>query len=440
MNEEPYLTDNINRLLFQLALETRELSQKKNDINQQIKGCRDDIAENKSSIGAIQENLKKLEEQAGVAQSTVKKNKENAKTMKVTNKLLFQYEQTLKTELESRKANYNNDLEVFEERISSNRKTLQSHKDYYHQNPLAQKLLARQSEKEKIEDRIKAWDDQIMTKQKELEHLTDSTVSSFSTEELPDSAFGEQPTMEQGEELEHQANKDSVSSIIDISSIRLDQTANEDETSGNTTAEEIHEQNNAQDPPACFASPEKANEKIWSYHQEQQLSGSGADDVPEDEMGAEDESRGPTEEKASAEEDRQETFQDVTPQPFLEKTTVLSTPAFQFNFSPSSSPHQGTSDTKSPAFMFSLNSNVSSSSFSGFGFDMGSSQEEDSSFTFTDSIFSEKKAVEAKPSSGPEFLFNEPEQSEGFQFAFNTTNPQSASKQNEDEFPFSFNF
>lgn len=42
--------------------------------------CRDDIAETKSNIGTIQENLKKLDEQGSVRQSTVKKNKENAKT------------------------------------------------------------------------------------------------------------------------------------------------------------------------------------------------------------------------------------------------------------------------------------------------------------------------------------------------------------------------
>lgn len=65
--------------------------------------------------------------------------------------------------------------EVFEERISSYRKALQSFKEYYHQSPLAQKLLTLQAENEKIESRIKAWDDQIMTKQKELEHLTGNT-------------------------------------------------------------------------------------------------------------------------------------------------------------------------------------------------------------------------------------------------------------------------
>lgn len=47
-----------------------------------------------------------------------------------------------------------------------------------------------------------------------------------------------------------------------------------------------------------------------------------------------------------------------------------------FSFSPGGSPHRGTADTKSPAFPFSLNSDSSSPGFSGFGFDMDSSQDE----------------------------------------------------------------
>ncbi|XP_037832075.1 uncharacterized protein LOC108240771 isoform X2 [Kryptolebias marmoratus] len=410
MNEEQHSLHNIDSLVFQLALQTRELYQKKNEIKQQIKVCRDGIAEKKSYIGTIQENIKKLEEQVGVTQSAVMKNKENAKT------------------------------EVYEERISSFRKTLQSFKESYHQNPLAQKFLALQAEKEQLESRIKAWDDQIMTKQKELEHLTYPTVNSFSTEELPDSAFVEQATVEQ-EEPEHQTKDGRDSSIIDISSIHLNQTANEDETSVKSNAEEIHEQNNVQDPPAWSGQQQSQSDEIHSEAQDeetskedQELVVSGVGDVLMENGAAAEE------EKAPDEEDHQEvtvlpqtSSQGVDPQ----STLVPSTPAFPFNFSPTSSPHRGTSDTKSPAFLFS---SVSTSGFSEFGFDMGSSQEEDSSFAFPGSFFNEKKAAEAKPSSCPEFLFNQPEQNEDFQFAFAAKSPRSASKENRDEFSFSFNF
>ena len=62
--------------------------------------------------------------------------------------------------------------EIYEERISSYRNIFQSQKDHYCQNPLAQKLLTLQAEKEEIEFRIKACDDQITMKQMELENLT----------------------------------------------------------------------------------------------------------------------------------------------------------------------------------------------------------------------------------------------------------------------------
>lgn len=62
--------------------------------------------------------------------------------------------------------------EVYEERIASYRKIFRSHKEYYCQNPLAQKLLMLQAEKEEIESRIKACDDEITVKQKELDDFT----------------------------------------------------------------------------------------------------------------------------------------------------------------------------------------------------------------------------------------------------------------------------
>ncbi|XP_061579651.1 protein SIX6OS1 [Cololabis saira] len=154
------------------------------------------------------------------------------------------------------------------------------------------------------------------------------------------------------------------------------------------------------------------------------------------------------EEEAAAEEDNQRgtTFsqplsQESNPHSVAGKTiAVPSTPTFSFSFSPSSSPYQGTPGTKSPAFLFSLNSNVSTPGFTGFGFDANSSQEEDSSFAFASSLFHEKKATE-KPSSCPEFLFGQTEPNEDFSFPFTAKSPHSGGKENtKDDLPFSFNF
>lgn len=65
---------------------------------------------------------------------------------------------------------------LYEERLASYRKTFESHREVYCQNPLAQKLLTLQAEKEEIESRIKACDDEITVKQKELDHLTGNRV------------------------------------------------------------------------------------------------------------------------------------------------------------------------------------------------------------------------------------------------------------------------
>ncbi|XP_044221490.1 protein SIX6OS1 isoform X1 [Thunnus albacares] len=482
MNDQ-FSLSKIDSFLFQLVLQTRELSQKKNEINQQITVCRADIAKRRSYIETVQTSIKKLEEEIRVKQSTGNHNKANAKSMKATNSLLLQYEHTLKAELESAKASYNQDMEIYEERISRYRTIFQSHKDHYCQNPLAQKLLMLHAEKEEIEFRIKACDDQITMKQMELENLTGPAINSSSTETLPDSVSGQQPVTEPEEDLDPQTEDDNDSSI-DISSLHLNQTKiwqNGDTTAVEANAEEVHDENKAQDALTCSNSPEKASNEqyMWSYQQpdeqsrpdemqaeeQEQETGPGkqvlsttfrlnlksekrsaiseVEEAVEEEM---EERVAAEEEQAPSKEDNerltafcQSSSQEIQSSPATVKT-VPSTSTFPFNISPGCSPHQGTSDTKSPAFLFALNSGPSTPGFSGFGFDMGSSQEEDSSFPFTSSFFSEKKMMESK-SSGPDFLFDQPEQSEDFQFTFSSKSPQTTNRENtSDEFPFSFNF
>lgn len=457
--------DNIDQLLFHLALQTRELSQKKNEINQQIKVSRANIAEKKSYIEAINRNIEQLEEEISVKQSTVTRNKAHAKRMKATNGLLLQYEQTLKAELEKRKANYNHDTEVFQERIASYRKIFQEHKEYYLQNPVAEKLLVLKAEKEEIECRIKAWDEQITMKQKELDHLTGPVVTSFSTEKLPDSAFGLQPVTEQENGFDHQAARDREPSI-DISSLHLNQTTSGHKTSDEeVNADEIHEEN-IQDLPTCSTSPEKGSKELWSsqqfcdqnhpedMHNEEQEEETSqehqeklpgvfyAEEIFESEMekGAATHEEQPPRDKDDEElaTSSQPPSQETDPQSKI--TIASSTPTFSFNFSPASSKDQGSSETKSPAFLFSLNSDPNTPGFPGFGFDVGSSQEEDF-FGFTGSLFTEKNTAESKSSFSPQFLFDQPETCEDFQFAFATKSPQSAKKENSgNDFPFSFNF
>nr|XP_019945296.1 PREDICTED: uncharacterized protein LOC109631140 [Paralichthys olivaceus] len=258
----------IDGLLCQSALQTRELSQKKNEFIQRIKVCRDDIAERGSYIGTLHRDIRKLEEETRVKQSTVMHNKANTKSMKATNILLLQYEQTLKAELESSKTSFKHEMEVYEERIARYRKIFQSHQEYYFQNPMAQKLLRLQAEKEEIEYRIKACDDQITTKQAELDHLTGPAVTASSTGTIPDSVSGQQPV----EEAENQIDPQTLDcdSANDSFCLHLNQTKllqNEHKVSVESSAADIPEQQKVQGTAACSTYPEEAGIELWSHKQ-----------------------------------------------------------------------------------------------------------------------------------------------------------------------------
>ncbi|XP_029967138.1 uncharacterized protein LOC115402754 isoform X2 [Salarias fasciatus] len=449
------------RTMKSKALRTQELSQKKNELSQHIKVCRATIAEKKLYIETTQKEIKRLDEEISVKQNSDKHNKETAKCLRALNTLLLQYENTLKAELESKKASYCNDKDVYEERIASYRATFQSHKEYYLQNPLAQKLLMAQAEKEEIECRLKICDDQITMKQIELDRLTDPKVACCSTEDLPDSVYVQQPTTEQEEQLDVQEKVDCDMSI-DLTSLKLDQSRN-----GQANSEEIPDENPLQDQASDPASQTSCTE-LWSspqsdeqsqsaerhFEDQDQIASQLKDNLEQQstvsyDQEAVEKQSGATGEEPAHSKDRSEEpavfpstpSQETNVHSFLAKMTpVSSTSTSPLNLSPSSSPRQGTSETKSPYFLFSSNSNPSTPGFAGFGFEQGSSQEE-SPFAFTGSLFTEKKTTESKSPGCPEFLFGQPEQSEDFQFDFASESPQAAKKgDSRQDFPFSFNF
>ncbi|XP_041663400.1 protein SIX6OS1 [Cheilinus undulatus] len=465
--DDQYSFNNIDNLLFQCALQTRELTQKKNELNQQIKVFRDDIAERKSYIQTIQSKTQKLEEKIMALQSTLMHNKACAKSIKTTNSLLGQYEQSLKEELASRKVSYDNDTKVFEEKIADCKKKFQSYKDFYCQSPLAQKLLALQAENEEIESRIKACDDQISVKQKELDNLRGPGAHSSAAENLSDSTPEQQPLPLPEKQPYPQTEEDSGPSI-DISSLHLNQTKDDENTSVDANDEEIFEERKVQDTPTHSFVPEEETTRVLSRqqlkeqrwpdekHTEEKTQETGPEDqVMESESAVSDKEdaemeagdaresvKSPSQENEGPAASSQLSTQQTNPQssPATVKMTPA-TPNFSFNFSPASSPHHGTSDTKSPPFLFSLNADPSTPGFTGFGFDAGSSQDEDSSFAFTEPIFNEKKTSEPKASDSSDFLFGQQDQSEDFQFAFSAKSPGPTKKDSTaDEFPFSFNF
>ncbi|XP_051565504.1 uncharacterized protein LOC127447609 [Myxocyprinus asiaticus] len=178
----------LDNLLLQLGIETRELAQRKDDLKQQIQSCESNIEEKKDYINTTQKTIRTLDEEIQAKQNTVKFIKENAKNLQHTGDLLLQYEKTLETELKKRQDRYNDDMKMFQERIDSYMNVFQQYKDRYCLNSLAQKLLKIQAENEEIERRIRVTEGQIMEKERELTaalgeddplSLTDGAESSY---------------------------------------------------------------------------------------------------------------------------------------------------------------------------------------------------------------------------------------------------------------------
>ncbi|XP_045563860.1 uncharacterized protein isoform X1 [Salmo salar] len=447
----------MDSLLLQLALQTRDIAQKRDQINQQIQIGKANVADKKSYIKGIQENVRKLEEESHHKQNIVKHLKGNTKSLKGTNSLLLQYEKTLQAELERRRDNCNEDMKVYQERMECYRKVFQQHRESYCQNPLAKQLLMIQSEKEELESRIKACEDQITAK----ENLLGQTLSI----ENPSESISGLLTAAESHRQSPPQTEDDHQPPLDISSLHLSQEGREKRGEG---IEEHLEK--------TFAHPPSQGEThcdLWSYpeamdeiHSSAQEEGSlleeqkerlntsstaGMEEVKE--RGTEGGEEQPTPLITEEEEKNEGMGAAFSPQTPARMKAVSSTPTFSLNSSHGGSPSRLDGSTgKSPAFLFSMSSAPSPTApdFSGFhcGFELGSGQEEEPPFPFSSSYFSsEKKPSGSKSPSG--FLFARPqsEKSEdGFEFPFGSKSPGRPSTSREkgsgagDSFPFSFNF
>uniref|UniRef100_A0AAV2K3R2 Uncharacterized protein n=1 Tax=Knipowitschia caucasica TaxID=637954 RepID=A0AAV2K3R2_KNICA len=437
------LLKNIDSLLFQCALQTREVSQKKNEINQQIEVYRNYIAKAKSTIETTKTSIKSLEEEIKTKQNTLAQNEAVSKSMKTTSTLVLHYDQTLRTELENRRAMYNRDKEEYEKRIASYKSTLQSYKEYYYKNPLAQKLLGLQAENREIETNIKCYDDLLALKQSELDNLTVVNTSS------PEKSL-------ESEKLENELETEPAEDASPVSPQSEEHPILAEKASGGHVEEEQSAST------ACLPAELTAtmDSQQMDEHQEEAETGisetgphspallllqekNAAQENQEIELAMEFEmDEGPEEEQAAnQEEDETMTSLSQTSSQGANQTNTSPTrtkpdPATPtFPFTPSQSP-QISDTSKSPAFPFNIHSEPSTPGFFGFG-----AQDEDPASPFSSSFFEEKKTAESK--SSMEFLFNQPEPSEDFQFAFNTKSPESGGRSKDKakgDFPFSFNF
>ncbi|KAL6484447.1 hypothetical protein MHYP_G00064920 [Metynnis hypsauchen] len=457
MADQTELTS-LDSLLLQLALDTRELSQKKDSLKRQIEICKSNIQEKKNYIDTAQKSLKKLEDEILQKHNTVKCYKENVKSLRGTSNLLLQYEKTLESELERRTDSCNQDMKVFQERIENYKAVFQQYKEEYCKNPLAKKLLSIQAENEDIEKRIRAKEEQITAIEKELKDLQggqdtcDSSKTPIESEEqqaLPsESSFQPEADTASHRALRPQGTEtEQADAQIEMKEKATENNHDQADGCDESNASQVgavgstvwtkHEMRCEQIQVA-----EQKQEEQTSDMQDCNMNTSTGSDVMEEMMKVMEVEDQQETERAAKEEGINEGTAPSSP---TRMTEVLSPPTFSLNSSPSASPgHKESSEA--PAFVFSLNSGPSTPGFSGFGcgFDVGSSQNEESPFTFTSPYFTNKKSPETKL---PGFLFDELENhpEEVFPFSFSSKSPQPSSSTQEpgetgDTFPFSFTF
>ncbi|KAI2660919.1 Protein SIX6OS1 [Labeo rohita] len=408
------------------------------------------IQEKKDYISTTHNIINKLNEEIQQKQNTLKFIKENTKNLQRTGHLLLQYEKTLEAELEKRQDSYNQDMKIFQERIESYKNVFQQYKDRYCQNSLAQKLLKIQAENEEIERRIRATEEQILEKERELmaalgedEPVTDAADSKCKDSDAP--------------QTEKNESFDEMDPHQDTIMQRAEEYADEHMVAEDPSEENEDKiaENESQTDSFCNGLWTKT-ETEEDQMQEGDLKQSEEVNEPDGNMSVSCASELMVEMSEEEEEDRLEATtadaQEDTaseggicppPSPAILKA-MPTTPTFSLNNSPSSSPgRQEISDTKSPAFVFSVNSGPSTPAFSKLGCDFAA--EEASPFTFTSSYFSDKKS----PGSAPKFsgfLFDEAEShQEEFSFSFGTESPRQISSTQDtagsaDSFPFSFSF
>ncbi|XP_042587841.1 eukaryotic translation initiation factor 5B isoform X2 [Cyprinus carpio] len=442
---EEQTVNQLDNLLLQLGIETRELAQKKDDLKQQIQICESNIQEKKDYISTTHKSLSRLSEEVQQKQNTLRFIKENTKNLQRTGHLLLQYEKTLEAELEKRRDGYNQDVKIFQERMESYRNVFQQYKDRYCQNSLAQKLLKIQAENEEIERRIRATEEQILEKETMLmaalgedEPVTDAADSKCQDNDVPQTenreSFDEMdpyqdPIMQRPEEYADEGPSEENKDKTAESESQTDTFHHGLWTKAETGEDQMQEGDQKQS--------EEANEL------EGNMNVSCASELMV-EISEEEEEERLEVTTADAQEDTVNE-RGLCPPPSPARIKAMpTTPTFSLNNSPSSSPgRQEISDTKSPAFVFSMNSGPSTPAFSKLGCDFAA--EEASPFTFTSSYFSDRKSPGLAPKfSG--FLFDEAEsRQEEFSFSFGTVSPQQNSSTQDtagsaDSFPFSFSF
>ncbi|XP_066544784.1 protein SIX6OS1 isoform X2 [Amia ocellicauda] len=457
------------------------------------------ISEKKTHLQEIKKKIDTFDEELIHRGKLVKHYKDNIKSMKATNCILLQYEKTLQAELERYQVNTNEDTKMYQERTESYKEVFQQHKARYCQNPLAQQLLQKQSERDEIEQRLRTIDQQIAERERELQALRGSppTASQYASQFAPMNLSTAGVQTETDSKCEDDSQLEAAISTMEVthqqSTASVEQ---EDGKAGNAEELEIEEKEANEKHreehvlpgsslPLVGLNKMRTNSEmhgqLMNTNQEQALHQSvlqethsfinvaiqeqrpeagtkqehhphlpgnaESDDLQESGAGVEEPAL-PYTQQGEKKEDRPPPFSSTPP---ARMKISASTPTFTLK---SSSDPEG---SHSPAFVFSMSPGPQEasalSSFSGFDCDVfgtGSSHEQDNPFSFSSSYFGEKNKKSTSTSGCKQsgFLFEQLEsggEEEEFQFSFPSKSSTHNSHRKEqgsgdDPFSFSLNF
>nr|XP_015214618.1 PREDICTED: hyaluronan mediated motility receptor-like isoform X4 [Lepisosteus oculatus] len=390
MEEEQNPLTNLSKLLLQLAFQTQGLAQRKDETQQMIQIYSREIAEEKLHIQEIKKKIEKLEEELIHRQKLVKQYKHNSKSFKASNSVLLRYMKSLQAELERRQAGIEQDIASMKQSSAEAQGQMES---YGEENRHVEASLF--SQQKKLQN--------MMTDEKKDENREKDEAKE--TEEDVTDEKSKEKSMPPGSPLALvDTNNNSMRKYSEIKGQFI------------SGCEELQVETKTQEDQLQLLSGNKWNETNEKEQTEEEL----------------------IHFCTNQNEKEDETIYPQTPPARMKASS--STPTFTLQ-SPICS---GDPESKSPGFLFSLNSNAQeAATFPEFNCDVfgtRSSHEEGNPFSFTSSYFSEKETKTALPydNKEPGFLFDpmeRGEEEEKFEFSFSSKSPVGCG----DAFPFLFN-
>ncbi|XP_039612204.1 uncharacterized protein LOC120531139 isoform X2 [Polypterus senegalus] len=175
MDDEYLRLEDTDKLLLQLAFQIHEVMTCKDKEKQKIEILSSSVAEKKNYIKELKTKLEILDQEIGERQKCLAHYKDDYKSLKITNSLLLKYESELKTELQNENIQTEQELTKYREQLENYSEVYQQFQGAHCQGPQWQQLLEKKSAQHQVEQRIKAYEDEIEMRKKMMQALRDYT-------------------------------------------------------------------------------------------------------------------------------------------------------------------------------------------------------------------------------------------------------------------------